>query len=309
MDRGGVSHAVQALLCLIYSFHMPLFVFISGFFSKNLQKRRDTAFARLLIPFVLSQLVLGVTTFFTEGNLWLIKNPVYAQYGTWYLIALFIWRITLPDFSKIKHLLLISVVLFFATPLFYGMDNTMALQRTLGFYVFFLLGYYADQISIEKLIKIPIPLCVVILFAELCVLFLAFDKFEIPYGPVFSIFAHSLTISKNLAQIPLVIGAYIVGFVLAVFNSVLFLNIFFRKNRLFDRIGEDTMPLYLTHLPLVNIFAALLAGMPDITYLILSILVIVIFVYGFSSVWYRAKFNLFFHSIENFICVKDADVT
>ncbi len=180
----------------------------------------------------------------------------------------------------------------------------MALQRTLGFYVFFLLGYFADQISIEKLMKISRPLCVVILLAEVCVLFMLFDRGGISYGSVFSVFTHSLKISRNLAQIPLVIGAYIAGFALAVFNSVLFLNIFFQKIRLFDRIGADTMPLYLTHLPLVNIFAALLAGASDVAYLTLSIPVIVLTIYAFSSGWYRAKFNLLFHNIENFICIR-----
>lgn len=69
---------------------MPLFVFISGYFSKNLEKRRKTAFEGLLIPYLLAQIVIGLIVLITDRNLNLLRNPLFAFYGTWYLIAMYL---------------------------------------------------------------------------------------------------------------------------------------------------------------------------------------------------------------------------
>ena len=51
VEQNVASLAVQTLCFFIYSFHMPLFVFVSGFFSKDVGKARETAFTRLLLPY------------------------------------------------------------------------------------------------------------------------------------------------------------------------------------------------------------------------------------------------------------------
>lgn len=40
----------EFLYVFIYLFHMPVFIFISGYFSKNLKKGRSTAVETFLVP-------------------------------------------------------------------------------------------------------------------------------------------------------------------------------------------------------------------------------------------------------------------
>lgn len=106
------------------------------------------------------------------------------------------------------------------------------------------------------------------------------------------IFAHGLTILRELWQILFIAGGYVIAFILAIFNSILFVNLFFTQSdgkrvKYFSKIGEDMMPLYLTHLALIKIFATLMKSMPDIMYLILAVPVGSGFVVGVSSDWYR----------------------
>lgn len=46
---GVASLSEKIATFFIYSFHIPLFAFISGYFSKNIDKIRETAFSRLLL--------------------------------------------------------------------------------------------------------------------------------------------------------------------------------------------------------------------------------------------------------------------
>ena len=216
--------------------------------------RRKAAFDGLLIPYLLAQIVIGSIVLITDRNLNILRNPLFASYGTWYLIALYIWRTLMPELVKIKKLMLFAVLAFFFTPFFWGMDNTLGLQRTVGFFCFFLMGYYCSEKDVLKLVRIPKALCIAVYLVELVVLYVAFDIIGIPHEPVFTIFTHGLKITKELWQIPFVFGGYVVTFILAIFNSILFINLFFREGdgKCISKTGEDTMPLYLTHLALIK---------------------------------------------------------
>ena len=270
---------------------MPLFCFISGYFSKKLEKRQRTAFENLFIPFVVGQIVLGFMAIIINHNLSIIKNPLYAQYGTWYLIALFIWRILMPDLVKVKHIRLLSIALFFLTPFFWGIDNTLGLQRVLGFFCFFLAGYFANKYKIDKIHKIPHWLCVSIFLFEMIALYTCFTKLHISYKQVFTVFVHGLTISKEIWNIPFVILSYIIAFGVAVLNSYLFLNLFYAASNKLAKIGEDTMPLYLSHLVMVQTYAATMRMFSDEIYILFSVPVGIAMIVGLSSKNYRNWFN------------------
>lgn len=146
LDRNLGRGITKAIFCFIYSFHMPLFVFISGYFSKNLEKRRKTAFEGLLILYLLAQIVIGSIVLVTDRNLNILKNPLFASYGTWYLIDLYIWRTLMPELVKIKKLLVFAILAFFVTSFFWGMDNTLGLHRgQLDFSVSFSWGITATR--------------------------------------------------------------------------------------------------------------------------------------------------------------------
>ena len=47
--------AFRYIMQYVYLFHMPLFAFITGYFSKNVEKCRNTAVKNVLIPYLVLQ--------------------------------------------------------------------------------------------------------------------------------------------------------------------------------------------------------------------------------------------------------------
>lgn len=135
----------------IYLVHMPLFVLISGYFSKNLTwdkfkegsiKSLETYFFSSLIAFVF------INRSFTEF--------LYPSQANWYLIALVFWRLLIFISSKLKiagDLLGISIVtslIVFTIPTPFNMQF-MAIGRVLQFLPFFVLGYILAERDICEL--------------------------------------------------------------------------------------------------------------------------------------------------------------
>ena len=101
---------------LIYVFHMPLFVFISGYFAKKIYKNGQYNFKKILyllkayVVFVVAiQIVYAIAGFekFTEIDF-------FSQSGApWYLFAMIVWYLTIPLVRKCKAVpvLLLTVVL------------------------------------------------------------------------------------------------------------------------------------------------------------------------------------------------------
>lgn len=91
-DLYGFEHAWKesALMQFIYSFHMPLFIFLSGIVSvtmierKNLLRDIMKRGRTLLVPFVV---VGGIYSLRIKGNLQFIFNDM--KIGYWYLWVLF----------------------------------------------------------------------------------------------------------------------------------------------------------------------------------------------------------------------------
>ena len=92
---------------LIYVFHMPLFVFVSGYFAKKIYKNGQYNFKKILylikayIIFVIAiQIVYALCGFrdFSEINF-------FSQSGApWYLFAMIVWYLTIPVIRKYKEI-------------------------------------------------------------------------------------------------------------------------------------------------------------------------------------------------------------
>lgn len=91
------NHINTALFNLIYFFHMPLFVFISGRFSQiKDNKKYGRSILRILETFIVLQILYSVLFYFQNDVLPLdiIWKP---QLHLWYLLALVWWRLILKN--------------------------------------------------------------------------------------------------------------------------------------------------------------------------------------------------------------------
>lgn len=142
---------MKRLFLLIYFFHMPAFVFISGLFSKNTvnHKRYRRVFEYFLI-YLFIRMFLFVTKTLSSGQVGEIS--LFPSTGvSWYIFALGVFTlitICLKNLDR-KYFMVFSIVL----ACFAGYDSNIAkefaLSRIIVYYPFFLAGYYMDQ---EKLV-------------------------------------------------------------------------------------------------------------------------------------------------------------
>ncbi|WP_206307251.1 acyltransferase family protein [Streptomyces sp. ICN441] len=137
------SRATRAAYMLVYTFHMPAFIIISGYFSRSFQARPDQL-KRLVSGVVVPYVVFEVA--YTLFKRWADEDPHYPFsmndpiYLTWFLIALFVWRLSTPLWRSVKWPLAVALALAAVGTLTPGMGQSLDLQRILQFLPFFVLG-------------------------------------------------------------------------------------------------------------------------------------------------------------------------
>lgn len=146
------SWIMLGLYDFIYSFHMPLFVFISGYLSKNITCQRIKDIDNLIIPYV-----------FIQGYYMIFKQFIglgagdgfiaFPQAASWYLLGLFLWRLMIPFFRQMKYPIIISIIISLLVGYVPDISEYLALQRIMAFLPFFVLGYFFEVALYQNYIK------------------------------------------------------------------------------------------------------------------------------------------------------------
>ncbi|MFE3634647.1 acyltransferase family protein [Streptomyces cellostaticus] len=138
----GDSRVLEALYTVVYAFHMPAFIIISGFFSRSFDMRPDR----------LKRLITGVAVPYIlfETAYPLFKNLVDHSdeevslldpwYLTWFLVALFVWRLTTPMWKLVRWPLPVAVGIAMLASVSPSIGDDLDLQRVLQFLPYFVLG-------------------------------------------------------------------------------------------------------------------------------------------------------------------------
>lgn len=140
------SVVTETVWMLIYTFHMPLFVFISGYFSKRYAEyspKTLTVLSALVVPYV----VFNLAFYLMNRNFTL---PVFPDSAMWYLYALIIWRLTLPLLVRIRGILPISFAVSLAMNLL-PVTLEGGTDKALKYLPLFLLGYYLKPAQLRRL--------------------------------------------------------------------------------------------------------------------------------------------------------------
>ncbi len=142
----------KAIMCAIYLFHMPAFIFISGFFSKSEHSRSFEAILKLGVAFFLLNTVfmLWRTATFDE-----IPSLTAPYYSAWYLLALIIWRITVPYFAKVKYIMFYLIILALSSVCWQDLNIQYAMVKVITFYPFFMAGYLFSEKKALSVINMP----------------------------------------------------------------------------------------------------------------------------------------------------------
>jgi fucose 4-O-acetylase-like acetyltransferase len=137
------SRAVTALYMVVYAFHMPAFIIISGYFSRSFDMRADRL-RRLVTGVVVPYVVFEVA--YSLFKRWGDHDPsqpislLDPWFLTWFLIALFIWRLTTPLWKIVRWPLPLALAIACLASVSPGIGDDLDLQRVLQFLPFFVLG-------------------------------------------------------------------------------------------------------------------------------------------------------------------------
>lgn len=138
-DSGRV---VEALYTFVYTFHMPVFIVIAGYFSRSFDLRPDRVWklvTQLLVPYVIFEVAFTVFERLTEhpSQPLTIIDPYWVL---WFLPALFIWRLTTPIWQVIRQPVAVSVAIGAVATMANGIGDDLQLSRVLQFMPFYVLG-------------------------------------------------------------------------------------------------------------------------------------------------------------------------
>ncbi|MFE7815593.1 acyltransferase family protein [Streptomyces sp. NPDC057433] len=162
------SRTVTALYTLVYAFHMPAFIIISGYFSRGFDwspakiRRLITGVA---VPYVVFEVAY---TFFTR---WSDNEPdrpislLDPLYLTWFLAALFIWRMTTPIWQTLRRPLPVALTIAALATLAPSIGKDLDLHRTLQFLPYFVLGLSLKKEHFETVRRREVRVLAVPVFA------------------------------------------------------------------------------------------------------------------------------------------------
>lgn len=128
---------VEAVWNVIYIFHMPLFVMISGYFSKKYGNFRESM-VDMLESLVIPYFVFNAAFILMHKKLML---PILPDSAMWYLYALIAWRLMLPMLVRVKWILPISIIVSI-TSNFIPSGIDAGGMKIVKYLPLFLIGYF-----------------------------------------------------------------------------------------------------------------------------------------------------------------------
>ena len=233
-------------------FHMPAFVFISGYLSKKPQNVMKNI-KNLLIPYI-----LGYTlTWYSQ--IWLgntIDYELLRPSGTamWYVLALFIYRLTIEGLGKIRFAVPLSIIFALWAGTRPEFTTYLSTSRIVVFFPFFVAGYLwkSDYIRAVRKFKgkwILLPVCAVLLYA--------IPNYMITNSMPIAIFRgnHSYELSGLTDPEGIVVRLlmYLVSFIII----YTMLAIMPDRKLLTTYIGRHTMGIYFFHYPIMIVMNGL----------------------------------------------------
>ncbi|MFW6034808.1 MAG: acyltransferase family protein [Halothermotrichaceae bacterium] len=269
---------IKSFYLLIYSFHMPAFIIISGYFSKNSRgfiAGFKNIILKLFIPYIVFQILYSIfDSFILKGN-GIIVNFFTPYWIMWFLLSLMFWKliVSLITFSK-KPLALLFV---FAIAIMSGyideVGYLLSISRTLIFFPFFLIGYFLKKKHFNALIfcmKKKYRIIISALIFTICVIYFNYEDRVDPEW-----FYGSLSYLK-LGYQEWFAGVYrVIVFLLNIINTILFLWIVPTGKTSYSKLGERTIYPYILHGFIVNIL--LVSGVYSYIYSYFELLYLVAF--------------------------------
>ncbi len=248
-----VDVIVRYVWYAITIFHMPAFVFISGYLSKKPQDVLKNV-KNLLIPYILGY---SLTWY---AYVWLGRSMDYELLrpsGTvmWYVLALFIYRLTIEALGKVRFIVPLSIIFALWAGTRPEFTTYLSSSRIVVFFPFFVAGYLwkSDYTKVVRKFKgkwVLIPISGLLLYA--------IPNFMMENNIPIDIFrgnhTYQLCGMDNITGMLIRLLMYLVSFVLVLTFLALIPDI----KLPITFIGRNTMGIYFFHYPIMIVLNGLL---------------------------------------------------
>jgi fucose 4-O-acetylase-like acetyltransferase len=257
------NETVKYLYDIIYFFHMPLFIMISGYLFRPNKLER---ILQLLGIFIIWQLLNGIISKFIQEQTFVSLTPesrifsIFDPYWTlWYLLGIIVWSIITPYILKLRYPLIMSFLLAILITYTENVTSWFSLRKLVNFYPYFLIGYFlADKKILLALAnkvnswKMPIRWIALSTLFAFSVLMWYFTK--LPKGTEILFMRESFSyfnwgfLKGAFIQIVMYMAVTLFSLSLLVFIPIK------KEIPFFNKLGLYSVYIYLVHTNIVRLF-------------------------------------------------------
>ena len=227
------------LYTFIYSFHMPAFIFCSGYFSRSQRSRGKESLTQLLLYYLVFNTLMLVFAKVYRGTDFKFLGPYYSY---WYILSLLAWRAIIGPLDKVKGLLPLTILITLLMGYSKDFILELSIRRTIGFFPFFVAGYLVNKEKLENFLANRKPWHMVLycipVAAAIVAGFWAVNFYGITDGAtMMASYTTKINIFHRILLLT-VSAAAIIGMLLVVPS---------RKIPLLSQMGKNSLLIYLAH--------------------------------------------------------------
>lgn len=242
--------SIETIMLIICTFHMPLFIFITGFFSKGTTKSKLNY---LVLQYAIIELLFMIV------EVWVVKEVPLSKYtiwryiepgfSMWYMFAIILLKFAFMNSKRSKGyrvvIALIPIsVLIMAAPMSGAID--IAIVKTIANSVFFALGYYCTDDVIRRFRRIP-RLLYLLAFVISCT--------AIYFGCTRLLGSHEVRVFRSMflktRSIQLfddggyAFGIYLIMILVAIFMAFCIIGFMPERKTLISKFGKNSLTIYI----------------------------------------------------------------
>lgn len=267
-------------------FHLPIFFFVAGYFSKIRPGECVKSFKRLMIPYLIFCMVFSAFTCLIGWGM----QPlfIYPPMALWFLVALFFMKAFLPIVDRLKYPLTTAFTIALLIGFIDIDPNILGITRFFAFYPVFLIGFYYNEYKALYSKRLPelldnkyVIIALAVMALAMCAL--AAKCFDPKIIVLAEPYAKPTELVKRFIVLALGIGVTLILHKLAS-NREYFLT----------KIGRNSMAVYLLHpyfVVSIQVFAGQILKQNEPIYWIFSLSATIIIVFILSRDIVTASLN------------------
>ncbi|MDY5497911.1 MAG: hypothetical protein SPF99_08015 [Anaerobutyricum sp.] len=244
----GVSDLMKSLSVFIYSFHMPLFIFLSGLLERKWDEEHPFRWSKpvyyIMIGYTLKFLIYGIKILFHQ-------KAVFHWFGDtgipWYMFAMAALMVLTYLLRNLDPRLVFpgSIVLACLAGYDVKIGSFLYLSRIIVFFPFYYLGYHLNAQKVQK--SLEKPFIKLLACVEIGTIFcFSFGKIDEIYSYIRLLTGRNAYALINIENCGFVhrLGFYLVAFLM---GAAIISLIPDRKMELPGKMGQRTLQIYFWH--------------------------------------------------------------